>query len=203
MSMKDSSIPLPRRDVAVKGLEDIRLYGTNRFTATVQEYSEGVSVLDGRYNAETGDYEDASILESPFDRKCEKNWLPIGDTESFIYDWRPLQILGPNPKIYETPPMFSMFRGSAPPVRVDDGWWALVHMVHYSKPRKYYHCFVSFNREMKPRKVSIPFVFASPSIEYCVSFRIVDNAAECYVSFMDSNPARVTIPVSEIEWVSI
>ena len=203
MAMKDASVSLPRRQVAVKGLEDIRLYGIDRFTATVQEYSEGVSILDGRYNAETGNYEDVSVLESPFNRTCEKNWLPIGDTENFIYDWHPLQILGPNPKVYETPPMFSMFRGSAPPVPVEDGWWALVHMVQYSKPRKYYHCFVSFDNNWRPRKVSIPFVFASPSIEYCVSFRIANGAAECYASFMDSNPARVTIPMSEIEWVSI
>jgi glycosyltransferase involved in cell wall biosynthesis len=201
--MKDSSVGLPRREVAVKGLEDVRLYGTNRFTATVQEYSDGVRVLDGHYNSETGDYEDCRVLESPAGRSCEKNWLPVGDTGNMIYDWHPLRILGPNACVRPTPPMFSLFRGSAPPVKHGDGWIALVHFVHYSKPRKYYHCFVALNKDFVPLRISLPFVFRTPSIEYCVSFRIVNQYAECYVSFMDSQPSRALIPLSSVEWVSV
>jgi glycosyltransferase involved in cell wall biosynthesis len=201
--MKDSSVTLPRREVAVKGLEDIRLYGTDRFTATVQEYSDGVRVLEGCYNAETGDYEDCRVLPSPTERNCEKNWLPVGDTGNTIYDWHPLRIIGPNSCTRNTPPMFSLFRGSAPPVKRGDEWLALVHFVQYSKPRKYYHCFVALSKNFVPLRISLPFVFRTPSIEYCVSFRIVDSYAECYVSFMDSEPSRARIPLSGIEWASI
>jgi regulator of replication initiation timing len=201
--MKDSSVGLPRREVAVKGLEDIRLYGTDRFTATVQEYSEGVHVLDGRYNEETGDYEDCRVLPSPTGRNCEKNWLPIGNTGNMIYDWHPFRIVGPNARVQNTPPMFSLFRGSAPPVRRGNEWMALVHFVQYSKPRKYYHCFVTLSKDLVPVRISLPFVFRTPSIEYCVSFRIMDMYAECYASFMDSEPSRVLIPLKSIEWVSI
>lgn len=199
--MNDASVSLPRRDVAVKGLEDIRLYGTDRFTATVQEYSEGVRVLDGRYNAAEGVYEDCKVLDSPDNRPCEKNWLPV--EESMIYDWHPLRIIGPNARVHSTPPMFSLFRGSAPPVKQGDEWWALVHFVHYSKPRKYYHCVVVLDAAFKPLRLSLPFVFRSASIEYCVSMRIANGALECYVSFMDSDASRVRIGLADLHWVSI
>jgi glycosyltransferase involved in cell wall biosynthesis len=201
--MNDASISLPRRETNVKGLEDVRLYGTDRFTATVQEYAPGVRVLDGKYNTETGNYEDCRVLESPLDRPCEKNWLPVGNTGLTIYDWSPLRILGPTPIRYPVPALFSLFRGSAPPVEYNGEWIVLVHLVQYSKPRKYYHCFVALNGELAPLRVSLPFVFQSVGIEYCVSFRIADGAYECYASFSDSNPAKVTIPFSEVDWIPL
>jgi glycosyltransferase involved in cell wall biosynthesis len=201
--MSDASVPLPRRDVAVKGLEDIRLYGTDRFTATVQEYTEGVRVLDGRYNAERGIYEDCTVLPSPENRSCEKNWLPVADTGNILYDWHPLRVLGPNACTHSTPPLFSLFRGSAPPVRNGRDWWVLVHFVHYSKPRKYYHCIVVLDETFKPRRFSYPFVFRSASIEYCVSMRLRPSALECYVSFQDKDASRATIPLEALEWISV
>ena len=201
--MKDESIGLPRRDVPVKGLEDIRLYGTDRFTSTVQEYSEGVRILDGRYNATNGLYEDCKVLDSPNNRPCEKNWLPVGDTGNMLYDWHPLQVVGTDACLHSTPPLFSLFRGSAPPVRNGMEWWALVHFVHYGKLRKYYHCIVVLDGAFKPLRFSFPFVFRSASIEYCVSMRLLSSALECYVSFMDKDASRVTIPLTSLEWMSI
>jgi glycosyltransferase involved in cell wall biosynthesis len=201
--MKDSSVPLPRHEVHVKGLEDIRLYGTDRFTATVQEYSEGVRVLDGRYNATAGVYEDCRILDSPDNRICEKNWLPVADTGNVLYDWYPLRVLGPDACLHSTPQLFSLFRGSAPPIRNGSEWWVLVHFVHYCKPRKYYHCVVALDAAFKPCRFSLPFVFRSASIEYCVSMRLLPSALECYASFQDTDASRVTIPLTELEWVSI
>lgn len=199
--MDDASVHLPRRDVRVKGLEDIRLYGGDRFTATVQEYADGVKVLEGRYNSAKGVYEDCKVLASPENRECEKNWLPVdGD---ILYDWFPLRVLGPRARVHATPPLFSMFRGSAPPVQRDDEWWTMVHMVQYSKPRKYYHCVVVLDKHYRPLRVSLPFVFRSPSIEYCVSIRMLSSALECYASFMDCDASRVTIPLEKFEWVSV
>lgn len=201
--MADSSVTLPRRECSVKGLEDIRLYGTDRFTATVQEYAEGVRVLDGRYLASEGRYADCRVLDSPTGRSCEKNWLPIGDTGDMIYDWRPFRVLGPKACTHPTPPLFSLLRGSAPPVRCGTEWWALTHLVHYSKPRKYFHCMVALDDAYVPRRVSLPFVFRSASIEYCVSMRVVGVSVECYVSFQDCESSRATIPLSSFQWVSI
>lgn len=199
----DASVTLPRRDTHVRGLEDIRLYGSNRFTATVHEYSPEVRVLDGVYDPDTGTYRDCAILPSPHGRSCEKNWLPIGDTGLMIYDWHPFQVIGASPRTYTTPPLFSLVRGSAPPVRHGDEWWALVHMVDYTTPRRYYHFFVALDLEYRPTKSTLPFVFGSASVEYCVSVRIVDDCVECYVSFMDADSSRVVIPLRDLEWVSI
>lgn len=201
--MLDSSIQLERRNVHVKGLEDVRLYGKDRFTATVLEYSDGPRVLDGRYNSESGNYEDYTILKSPENRYCEKNWLPIEESGNFIYDWFPFRIIGPNPKIVSTPPIFSLFRGSAPPIRVDNEWWVLVHIAHYSKPRKYYHCLVVLNDVYTPIRFSLPFVFKSIGIEYCISFRSIGETLECYTSTFDSNPAKIIIQKSRLYWISI
>jgi glycosyltransferase involved in cell wall biosynthesis len=201
--MKDRSVTLPRREVHVKGLEDIRLYGPDRFTATVQEYSDGVRVLDGRYNQTDGVYEDCRILDSPDNRPCEKNWLPVADTGNVLYDWHPLRVLGPDACVHSTPPLFSLFRGSAPPVRTGTEWWVLVHFVYHSKPRKYYHSVVVLDATFKPCRFSLPFVFRSATIEYCVSMRLLPSALECYASFQDTDASRVTIPLAALEWVSI
>lgn len=202
-TMSDASVGLPRREVAVKGLEDIRLYGKDRFQATVQEYAPGVRVLDGRYNSDTGRYEDCTVLESPHGRHCEKNWLPVGDTGNILYDWHPLQVLGPNAVTHPTPPLFSLFRGSAPPVLNGGLWWTLVHLVEYSKPRKYYHCLVTLDSSFKPVQVSLPFVFRTGGIEYCVCMQVYPGAIEFYVSFQDSDPTRITVDINAITMISI
>jgi hypothetical protein len=200
--MNDASVGLPRRDVRVRGLEDIRV-SDSKFTATVQEYAEGVRVLEGDYHPETGTYSNCKVLASPNNRSCEKNWLSIPGENSYIYDWHPFQIIGDRTMTRPTPPMFSLFRGSAPPTRVPGGWWVLVHMVEYSKPRAYTHCFVRLNAEFHPIAISLPFIFQSPSIEYCVSTRLVEGGIECYVSRMDKDPAVVIIPFDLLEWVRI
>lgn len=200
--MNDASVGLPKRETHVRGLEDIRLYD-RYFTATVQEYSEGVSILQGIYNTETGTYDECEVLKSPFNKPCEKNWLPVPGTSHMIYDWYPLRVFADNVVVHKTPPLFSMFRGSAPPIRVHNSWWVLVHFVEYSKPRSYYHCFVVLDDDYKPLRVSIPFVFNSVSIEYCVSVRLRGEELVCYTSFMDKDPAEVTIGMSELQWASV
>ena len=76
-------------------------------------------------------------------------------------------------------------------------------MVEYTNPRRYYHCFVVMNADYKPTRITLPFVFESASVEYCVSFRFVVAAVECYVSFKDADSSRVVIPLRDLEWVSV
>lgn len=198
MCMKDSSVTLSRKDARVKGLEDIRLCD-GKFTATVQEYSEGVRVLQGKYNKETGNYENCRILESPEGRRCEKNWLMIPGTEDIIYDWFPFRVIGKKDVSYQVPPLFKLFRGSAPPFKKGNEWWVLVHMVEYSKPRIYYHCFVILDESYKPTKVSLPFVFKDIGIEYCVC--ATENAL--YISTNDKDSARIDYSPDNLSWISI
>ena len=205
--MDDSTVGLATRpDARVRGLEDVRVTG-DRFTATVADRSEGVRVLYGRYRPDA--YEDCRLLKSPRNRECEKNWLAIPGTTKMIYDWHPLQIgeiqgdtlvLGTE---YTTPPLFSLFRGSAPPIQMNDGWWVLVHFVEYSKPRKYYHAIVELDKDYRPTRVSLPFVFQSASIEYCISFRVCSEDLEFYVSFQDKDSSQVRVPRTSLEWMSV
>ena len=212
VKMSDSSIALPRFDTHVKGLEDVRLfYNKNvlKFTATsVREYEKNVvRVVTGDYNKHIGSYENVSVLKSPIGSSCEKNWLPIENTDMMIYGWHPYTLVNSKSEIVKavnTPVFFSHLRGSAPPITVGDGYWVLVHFVEYSNPRKYYHCIVQLNPSMDPVRISLPFVFKSASVEYCVSFRIQnENTIEFYTSFMDSNPCRLVTDISNFEWISI
>ena len=62
---------------------------------------------------------------------------------------------------------------------------------------------VSLDKDYKPTQVSLPFVFASASIEYCVSFREHESDLFFYVSFMDKDSSEVSIPKSSLTWVSV
>jgi glycosyltransferase involved in cell wall biosynthesis len=201
--LEEPSLP-KNADARVRGFEDVRVVG-DKFTATVAEYTPSPHVMYGTYP----EYSDCRILKSPMNRECEKNWLMCPETDEMIYDWRPLQIgkvQGDALKIvheYATPPLFSLFRGSAPPVWVGTEWWVLVHFVEYSKPRKYYHCLVALDKDYKPLQVTLPFVFASPSIEYCVSVRDSELDLAFYVSFMDKDSSEVRIPKTSFMWMSV
>jgi tetratricopeptide (TPR) repeat protein len=209
-SMKDTSVTNPRFNTNVKGLEDVRLFTKDdklKFTATsVNEYAEGlVRVVSGDYNKD-GIYSNVCVLKSPTDSSCEKNWLPISGTDNFIYGWHPYRIVNSNSETIlqrKTPEFFTYLRGSAPPIKHGDRYWVLVHFVEYSKLRVYHHCLVELNNSYIPTKISIPFVFKSPSVEYCVSFRFVGNDLEFYASFMDNDPCKITIPINKFEWFNL
>jgi hypothetical protein len=211
IKMNDASIPLPRFETHIKGLEDIRLYqsgNTLKFTATsVREYEkDNVRVVSGLYDKTNGIYNSVDVLPSPINNNCEKNWLAISNTDMFIYGWNPYRITNSSGKILkeiQTPPLFSFFRGSANPVKKDECYWTLVHLVDYSKPKVYYHCLVELNKSLVPTRFTLPFVFKGLSIEYCVSFRLIETSVEFYVSFMDKDPHKITIESSQFEWVSI
>ena len=143
-------------------------------------------------------------------KDCEKNWVNVPGTDDFIYSWNPLQIgkIRGNRilfhKKHDTPPLFSLFRGSAPPIDVNGKWLTLLHFVEYCQPRKYYHCFVELEKETyKVLRVSLPFLFNQSGIEYCISVRLVEDYLEYFVSFTDTNPSIVQSKLSDLEWIEI
>ena len=208
--MDDASVNLPRFPTNVKGLEDVRLYnfgGKLRFTATsVREYEKNnIRVVDGQYNETTGAYSDVCVLKSPLNDHCEKNWLPIENTNTFIYRWFPFEICekkGDSIEIVKripVPSMFSLFRGSAPPIRYNDNLLVLVHFAEYAKCRNYFHCFVELSLDFKPMRITMPFIFEKNGVEYCISFRNMGGSLmECYFSSMDSHPKKAIIDIDKI-----
>ena len=187
----------------VRGLEDMRLYKVdNKVFYTASNYYEYqkniVSIVHGEYGVSD------NPIESPLNLKCEKNWLHVKNHE-FIYNWYPLTlgIIENNKfkitKTIKTPPLFSLFRGSAI-TEFENNILALVHFCEYSNPRNYYHCFVKLHKDTyNVLEVSLPFVFKNTGIEYCISF----YNRECFVTFNDSNPTRLTIDFSSVEWLSV
>ena len=200
--MDDTTVGLPIVEGRIRGLEDVRLYDT-RFTATVHNYSDRVQILQGDYNPEKGSYDNCKLLPSPYNRPCEKNWIGIPNTNDMIYNWHPFEVIGDKHVIYQTPPFFSLLRGSGTPMKCGDDWWVLTHMVEYSHPRIYYHCFVVLDSNYKPKQVSLPFVFRSVSIEYCVYSRFVEDAIECFCTQNEKDPGIATIPLSALEWILV
>jgi tetratricopeptide (TPR) repeat protein len=208
--MDESTVGLPTTHHTVRGLEDIRVYssktGQLEFTATVHNYEKDViRILHGNYSLQ-GSYTDCAVLPSPKNRMCEKNWLPISGTNTFIYEWHPFTLLNSKGDVISTtptPPMFSLLRGSAPPIRMGAKWWALVHLVEYDTIRKYYHCLVELSAEMKPVQITLPFVFVAPGIEYCLSMRSSRSTLYCYAGINETDVSEFAIPHTEFTWVSL
>ena len=214
VQMNDASVTLPRRSHHIVGVEDVRLYrdaaGDVRFFGTACEYSDKIRILTGMCDLETGMYSNTRILKSPLDAECEKNWIPVSGTNDVIYSWNPLRIgqIEGNQLVFKqtlkTPDFFRHLRGSAVPTRVNDELWCLVHYVHHSTPRKYYHCIVKMNATTyKPNSISLPFVFRKEGIEYCLSMTYGKNELEFIFSSWDDNPCSTRVPLELLEWIQV
>lgn len=211
--MKDDTILLPRRPTRIRGLEDVRVFKRGAelwFTATTLEYSEKIRILTGRYHPDTASYSDCTIMRSPSDQQCEKNWLGIPHTEDMIYKWHPLQIgeVKGDGLVFHTthptPAFFERMRGSASPLLIDDEYWVMTHVVEYSVPRKYYHLFVVLDATTyAPKRMSLPFVFEKASVEYCLGVCMGDDGIFCVYSSMDDMPRQVTIPFRSLQWIGL
>ncbi len=165
-----------RREDQIRGLEDVRIRG-NCFTAATREYSYGpqTRIVHGTFP----DLRFAPVVPPREETYCEKNWLPISDTE-VIYEWHPLTIgrvkaypAGPSRLEiileHPTPTWFRHLRGSAPPVELEDGLWTLVHIVSPKIPRVYLHCWILLSKyTCTPLAFTHPFHFKNLGIEYCL-----------------------------------
>lgn len=211
--MNDSTVALPRKPSNILGLEDVRVY-TNasneiKFMATTREYSDKNRIVYGSYGLD-GSYSDCQLIDSPYGADCEKNWIPINGTDDILYRWHPLEIGSikfghflSNTK-HETPWFFQHLRGSAVPIRIGDELWALAHYVEYSQPRKYFHCMVVLDgKTYKPKRISLPFVFRSNGIEYCLGVHYDDGIFEFIFSSWDDNPCIMSVPTDYFEWIQV
>lgn len=213
--MDAKTVALATRDTHIRGLEDVRMFEKTDglyFMATSLEYSPRIRMVYGRYHPDTGTYSQCISLESPNgpETPCEKNWLGIPFTDNIIYNWHPLQLgsIEDNQlKLharYETPAFFRNIRGSAVPFRVNNELWTMTHFVEYSTPRKYYHLFVVLDANTyKPIRWSLPFVFGSPTIEYCIGALWTPDGILCVYSTMDDNPQKIVIPPSDLKWMKL
>jgi hypothetical protein len=167
-------------------------------------------MLRGSYHVASASLTDLEVLHPPTETDCEKNWLPIPNTNSFVYGWRPFTVGAIQSGTFvptlkrETPWVFQHLRGSAVPFWVGSELWALTHYVEYTQPRKYFHCIVVLNDEYKPLRISLPFVFKAQGVEYCLGAHLVSpTSVEFAFSSWDDNPCLTTVPISQFQWVQV
>ena len=199
----------------IEGLEDVRLFEYNNkihFTASSKNITnDGKIVMTiGEYNPDTNLMNNISIIQPPRPSDCEKNWIYVPNSDMhFIYGWHPMEIgYVDNNQLtihttFKTPPIFSRFRGSSGICEYDGKYWCVVHFVRYSTPRVYYHTVIQFNKNMKPEKYALPFVFRKHAIEYCLGFHMKDRMACFIFSQNDCDPGFITMPITHLKFVSI
>ena len=211
----------------IEGLEDVRLFSFKNkihFTASSKNLTNDskIVIAIGEYNTNDNKMNNISVIQPPKPSDCEKNWIYVPensligsesakDKMNFIYGWHPMEIGAVNADkkleihtTFDTPKIFSRFRGSSTICEYDGRLWAVAHFVRYSTPRVYMHSVVCFNREtMKPELYSLPFVFRKHAIEYCLGFHIKDGNA-CFVfSQNDNEPAFITMPITNLRFLPI
>lgn len=212
--MNDSSISLSRRSHHILGLEDVRIYQNwkkqLRFVATSSEFSEKIRIVSGEIDPTEGAYRNCVVIQSPLHNDCEKNWIPIPETDTLLYSWNPLRlghVEGDELKFdkeIQTPWFFQHLRGSAVPILVQNERWCLVHYVKYSTPRKYFHCIVVLDRDTYiPKRISLPFVFREQGIEYCLSMTLQKKEIEFIFSSWDDNPMTTRVELDAFEWIQV
>lgn len=207
----------------IEGLEDVRLFsheGTLRFSASSKNItSDGkIVIVMGDYIISENRMGNIAVIQPPRPSECEKNWIYVSSTHlthekskgnvNFIYGFHPLVIGAVNNKkleihtTYETPSLFSRFRGSTTLVEYHDKLYAVVHFVKYSTPRCYYHSVVQFDKHtMKPEAYAAPFSFCEPKIEYCIGFDIKNDEAYFFFSQNDTAPSMIHVPFHHLKMI--
>lgn len=165
----------------IQGFEDLRIAHHNGeicVSGTICETTE-----DGHRNmilakidlANGARLIDWHIVEPDTPKQHEKNWAPLewNGELAYLYSFDPIRIVSQDGQtIYLAPSPIdaSRFRGGSQLVPFEGGWLCVVHEVHVSPRshnRTYYHRFVSFDDFYQMRRVSPPFVFNHPRIEFC------------------------------------
>lgn len=214
-----------RYDKNIEGLEDVRVFmhdGRLRFTASSKNATddERIVIVTGDYNEHSSIMNNTSIIESPRDSGCEKNWIyvpqssvqnPAGKGKmNFIYGWSPFEIgavQNGKLEIHTTYPSCALFghcRGSSALVEYGGALWAVTHYVKYVNPRIYSHSVVQFNREtMRPERYTLPFCFRNNKIEYCLGFDIKNDIACFTFSENDTSPGMIQVPLDNLKFLSL
>ena len=214
-----------RYDKNIEGLEDVRVFrhdGKLRFTASSKNATddERIVIVYGDYDENGCTLSNTSVIESPRDSQCEKNWIYVPNTSvqhesgkntlNFIYGWSPFEIGAvKNGRLeihttYQTCNLFGHCRGSSALVEYDGKLWSVVHYVKYVSPRIYSHSVVQFNKEtMRPEKYSLPFCFRNNRIEYCLGFDIRDDMCHFTFSENDTSPGLISVGLGNLRFNSL
>lgn len=114
------------------------------------------------------------------DAECQKNWLPFlwKDEPHYVFRINPFTVCDfTGKRILEWKPSqecgwtLDGLRGSAAPIRTENGWLMVVHYSHYGDGgRRYYHRFLELDEDLVPRRMSVSFRLGTRNIEYVSGF---------------------------------
>jgi len=200
---------LPKRDVHILGLEDVRLYKLNNkiyYTATSLQYSynNNIRIVKGEYDINFNKFINNISLKPPTETSCEKNWIAIED--KFIYKWHPLEIgilIDDKLEILntiETPNFFRHYRGSSNVVDYNNEFWVVTHGIKNCVPRKYFHQIIILDKkEYKVKRYTVPFYYDKLMIEYTLGLAIINETVFITASRNDSKPVIVELKIKDLQ----
>jgi hypothetical protein len=199
-----------------EGIEDIRLFenkmdGTIEFIGSTLQYSPSgkIRMIHGTYDIDTHQCINGKIIQPPTDTNCEKNWIPIHDSNQkvwFIYKWHPMEIgilvetRLEIQKTYDTSNVvFGKIRGSScfieDCIEGIDGYVGLVHFSEELYPRQYFHRLVLLEKDtFKPLKYTDPFYFDYLGVEFCIGFTKKELNYVFWVSKLDRDAYSLSFP---------
>lgn len=205
----------PSKHTGIQGLEDIRLFeemGHIKFMATSYNYSnvEEARIVKGDYDILLFELSNRTVIQSPENSHCEKNWTPICNNNvnmtdnkrtRIIYKWQPLTIgyiddgLFVSERIFTTSmPDFGTLRGSSPFIDMGNIYLGVIHFSIKSNVSSYYHIMVSLDKiTLEPKCFSSPFYFEKEGIEFCLGFSADMGTYIFWISRNDRDPMMMEI----------
>ena len=152
---------------------------------------------------------DHKLIDSPYNRKVEKNWVPVINNEelSFACGLAPLdlmhykngELLHHKQKIKDAQD-FSI-RGGTPFINWKNVLLGIVHSAHiHHKGKRYYtHHFVTLNSKLEMLEISEPFFIQRKGIEFASGLELDDGGVVLSYGVADRRCRVVRIPDSIIE----
>lgn len=171
------------------GAEDIRIIKWNG------EYNISFSEVDNNHHFQINTMK----MDNEFNvfnkkliktkQKIEKNWQPIEDMpETYIYSYKPYTLINSSGNFTTLNYHFEEnYRGSSPVINFNNYKVALIHKSVYTpNQRNYFHYFIVFDNNLKPLKISKPFLFCGAQIEFNTSILFYKNKLRIVFSVYDN-----------------
>lgn len=196
-------------DTPIIGIEDVRIFPYKSeiyYMGNSREYTDdgGVQIITGKM---VGDkMVDNKIIDGY--TKCEKNWVFFENDDELlvVYNWHPFQVgnISDNKLVitnkYDTPNVFSLFRGSSSGCERNGIIWFVTHSVVKYNPRIYVHWLVGINKyDMRPIVYSDPFHFEGIQIEYSLGLFI--HNSDTYITYsVNDNCSKMIKVATDIKY---
>lgn len=186
-----------------KGLEDVRFIKWNDVVYMVgnrPDIDEYNRIVLYELN-ESYDIIKEIVIQEVEKNTIEKNWSPIEEKPfSFIRWTNPVQLIETNEQgavinvitKNKKEPYGVDFRGGSETIKINNGYLSIVHtsnsnlLKNMQYNNQYRHYFVIYDNNFNIIKISKPFIFKTPDVEFCCGMCKIDNDIYITYSIKDS-----------------